>query len=103
MTVSQPLLVAVASVVTFLLVATGCETAPPIQEMSDARQAIAVARGAGAATVAASELDAAERSLKSAELRLEERNYEQARRDALIAHDRAKAALVRTEIDSRVP
>ncbi|MCB1844769.1 MAG: hypothetical protein KDI09_17535, partial [Halioglobus sp.] len=43
-----------------------CETAPPVQEMSDARQAIAVAREAGAEDRAASELRQAEAYLESA-------------------------------------
>ncbi len=46
---------------------SACETAPPVQEMSDARQAIAVAREAGAAERAAFHLKAAEDYLESAE------------------------------------
>jgi F0F1-type ATP synthase membrane subunit b/b' len=76
-----------------LLVAlAGCETAPPVQEMSDARQAIAVAREAGAAEHAADQLEAAESSLERAEERLSARRYLDARREALQAKSKALAA-----------
>jgi hypothetical protein len=80
-----------------LLVAVACETAPPVQEMSDARQAIAVAREAGAADLAAVELKAAEEFLQSAERKLNERNYPQARRDALHAKTKALSAIQLSE------
>ena len=75
----------------FLFVA--CETAPPVQEMSDARQAIAVAKEAGAAELAAFHLKAAEKYLASAEKKLNERAYNQARRDAKQAKMKALDAL----------
>ena len=84
-----------------LLAALGClgacETAPPVQEMSDARQAIAVAREAGAADLAAIHLMAAEKYLASAEQKLSERAYGQARRDAKQAKMKALDALEATE------
>ncbi|MEM9208926.1 MAG: lipoprotein LipL71, partial [Pseudomonadota bacterium] len=49
-----------------LAAGSGCESAPPVQEMSDARQAIAVARDAGAEQIAAAELSEAEALLDSA-------------------------------------
>ena len=70
-----------------------CETAPPVQEMSDARQAIAVAREAGAADLAAFHLRAAEKYLASAEQKLGERAYNPARRDAKQAKMKALDAL----------
>lgn len=70
-----------------------CETTPPVQEMSDARQAIAVAREAGAANGAAFHLRAAERYLASAEQNLGERAYSLARRDAKQAKMKALDAL----------
>ncbi len=76
-----------------LLLAAACETGPPVQEMSDARQAIAVAREAGAADLAAAELKAAEEFLQSAERKLNEHDYPQARRDALHAKTTALSAL----------
>ena len=75
-----------------------CETAAPVQEMSDARQAIAVAREAGAAERAAFHLKAAEDYLASAETKLNERAYSQARRDAKQAKVKALDALKASEI-----
>jgi len=74
-----------------------CETAPPVQEMSDARQAIAVAKEAGAADHAAFHLRAAEKYLASAEQKLGERAYNQARRDAKQAKMKALDALKASE------
>lgn len=82
-----------------LCVVTACETAPPVQEMSDARQAIAVARDAGAADLAAAELAEAERYLQSAEQKLNQQAYREARQDALAAKSRALAALKMSETD----
>jgi len=56
-----------AALVAVVLATSACETAPPVQEMSDARQAIAVAKEAGAAQKAAFHLKAAEDYLESAE------------------------------------
>ena len=75
----------------------GCETAPPVQEMSDARQAIAVAKEAGAADLAAAELAAAEQYLQSAQKKLEESDYREARNDALEAKVKALNALKLSE------
>ena len=83
--------------VTLLLSTTACETAPPVQEMSDARQAIAVAREAGAAETAAFHLKAAEDYLESAEAALNERAYSEARRDAKHAKMKALDALKAAE------
>ncbi len=70
-----------------------CGTGPPVQEMSDARQAIAAAREAGAADRAAEDLLAAEAYLDSAQRSLSERAYGSARRDATLAKERARKAL----------
>ena len=61
--------------------------------MSDARQAIAVAREAGAAEAASAELEAAEASLKNAQQKLNDRDYTEARRAAMDAKAKAQAAL----------
>ena len=74
-----------------------CETAPPVQEMSDARQAIAVAKKAGAADHAAFHLRAAETYLASAQKKLTEQLYGQARRDAKQAKMKALDALKESE------
>jgi hypothetical protein len=86
--------------VCLLTVACGvaaCETAPPVQEMSDARQAIAVAKEAGAEDRAAFHLRAAEKYLASAEQNLGERAYSQARRNAKQAKMKALDALNASE------
>ncbi|MCP5089319.1 MAG: DUF4398 domain-containing protein [Gammaproteobacteria bacterium] len=75
----------------------GCQTAPPVQEMSDARQAISAAKEAGAAEKAAIHLKAAEHYLASAEQRLLERQYSQARYDAKQAKMKALDALKASE------
>jgi hypothetical protein len=77
---------------------SACETAPPVQEMSDARQAIAVAKEAGAADRAAFHLRAAEKYLASAEVKLGEHAYNQARRDAKQAKMKALDALKASEL-----
>ncbi|MDH3533223.1 MAG: DUF4398 domain-containing protein [Gammaproteobacteria bacterium] len=84
-----------------LLVVSGCQTAP-VQEMSDARQAISVAREAGAAQNAADDFNAAVNYLQSAERYLNEQQYSNARRDALQAKLKALDALRRTEASSEV-
>lgn len=83
-------------VVAFLF-AAGCGTSPPVQEMSDARQAITAARNAGAEQSAAEDLRMAEAFLDSAQRKLSERAYGQARRDALQAKNKALAALAASE------
>lgn len=65
--------------------------------MSDARQAIAVAREAGAADLAAFHLQAAEKYLASAEQSLGRQAYHQARRDANHAKMKALDALKAAE------
>jgi len=80
-----------------MLFAAGCETAPPVQEMSDARQAIAVAKEAGAADKAAIHLKAAESYLQKAQQELNDRRYSQARYDAKQAKMKALDALKATE------
>ena len=90
------LLICSAFALTLLAVAA-CETAPPVQEMSDARQAIAVAKEAGAEDLAAAELAEAERYLESAEKKLEEHEYREARSDALEAKVKALNALKMSE------
>jgi hypothetical protein len=80
-----------------LLLVGGCETAPPVQEMSDARQAIDVAREAGAEAHAASELNEALRLLEAAEHELDVEEYARARRSAVQAKSKALEARARSE------
>ena len=70
-----------------------CETAPPVQEMSDARQAISIAKEAGAGTVAPEELEQAEKLLVDAQRNLADRAYTQAKRNATQAKQKALEAL----------
>ncbi len=80
-----------------LLAAGGCETAPPVQEMSDARQAIEVARQAGAEAHAGPELTEALHFLESAEHDLDVEEYARARRSALQAKSKALEARALSE------
>lgn len=61
----------------------------PVQEMSDARQAVEAARQANAQTHAPEELQAAENLLQRAEEALTEGYYRQAREDAEAARELA--------------
>ena len=85
-------------VVVLLFAVAGCVASPPVQEMSDARQAIAVAKDAGAAELATEELNEAIAYLESAQKKLSERAYSPARHDAILAKDKALDALARAEI-----
>jgi len=87
--------------IALLAVLAACETGPPVQEMSDARQAIAVARDAGAGERAADDLRQAEAYLDSAEKLLAERSYSRARSDAMQAKEKALTALAVAERDQR--
>lgn len=71
---------------------TACVSAP-VQEMSDARQAIKAARDAGAERLAPHELGEARALLQQAESSLQRRAYREARRNAIAAHDKAAEAL----------
>ena len=84
-----------------LLSLSACETTPPAQEMSDARQAIAVAREAGAAEYAAFHLKAAEDYLENARLALNNGEYAVARRNA--KHAKMKALDALHEAESSTP
>jgi hypothetical protein len=88
-------LISTVAVALFAMVA-GCESMP-VQEMSDARQAIMAARDAGAEQYASEQLLAAEASLHSAEEYLNRRNYGVARREAVEAKSLAIQALHRSE------
>jgi outer membrane murein-binding lipoprotein Lpp len=85
--------VTVAAVALFACWLAGCATSPPIQEMSDARQAIAAAEQARAAELAPQTLSEARRYLTQAEERIREGNYGIARSDAIRAKTRAIYAL----------
>jgi len=80
----------------FSLMLSACATVPPVQEMSDARQALDAARTAGAEAHASKDLESAEALLQNAEHALQEGDYKQARKDAEAAQARAVAAQDKT-------
>lgn len=65
----------------------------PVQEMSNARQAIKAARAAGAAEAAPHILTEAQVLLEHAEASLQKRDFRDARRSALSARSKAAEAL----------
>lgn len=69
-----------------------CASAP-VQEMSNARQAIDAARAAGAAKIAPQTLTEAQTLLEAAEASLQQRSYREARRNAVSARSKAAEAL----------
>ena len=75
----------------------------PVQEMSNARQAIKAARDAtGRSSAAPASLLEAETLLNRAEGNLQKRAYKQARRDAIAARGKAAEALSSTRtVDDR--
>jgi len=72
-----------------ILALAACATAPPVQEMSDARQAIRAAEAVGAAQRSPDQLLAAHNLLRKAQMRLEAGDYDVARRHALDARQEA--------------
>lgn len=74
-----------------ILLLAGCAGAP-VQEMSDARQAVEAALQVGAGSRAPAEMKAAEALLQQAEKSLAERQFRQAREQAQKARDQALIA-----------
>ena len=72
--------------------ALGCSGAP-VQEMSNARQAIRAARDAGAERAAPQILTEAQALLEQAEASLQKRSYREAKRNAVSARSKAAEAL----------
>jgi outer membrane murein-binding lipoprotein Lpp len=70
----------------------GCAGAP-VQEMSDARQAIAAARAAGATPATSPDFYAAEAAIARAETHLQAQEFTRARLAAIEAKSHAAAAL----------
>jgi outer membrane murein-binding lipoprotein Lpp len=71
----------------------GCPSGPPVQELSDARQAIAAASTAGATPSSSPDLYAAQAAIARAQSHLEAREYVRARLAAQEAKRHATAAL----------
>lgn len=79
----------------FLLLGLGLSACAgaPVQEMSNARQAIKAARDAGAAQIVPQTLNEAQALLERAESSLRRRAYRDARRAAIAARGKASEAL----------
>jgi outer membrane murein-binding lipoprotein Lpp len=75
----------------------GCSSGPPVQQMSDARQAIAAARGAGVTEANSPDLYAAQAAIVRAQKHLELQEYTRARLAADQAKRHAAAALASAE------
>jgi hypothetical protein len=75
------------------LVLAACVTSPPVQEMSDARQAIMAAEQATAGRAASDTLADARRFLEEAEQQIQQQLYGAARMNAVRAKNRALLAL----------
>ncbi|MFK7887802.1 MAG: hypothetical protein AB8G16_13160 [Gammaproteobacteria bacterium] len=85
-----------------LLLLGGCvRTAPPVQEMSDARQAVAAAREAGADRLAPQVFRRSLSLLGSAENTLARRRYKQARDQALASRRLAIEAMQKASTQAR--
>ncbi len=83
---------AVFLTLSLLLLGAGCASTPPIQEMSDARQAVQAAREVHAERYAPISLSEAERLLEEATRQLRAKNYRKAREKALAAKKMALKA-----------
>jgi hypothetical protein len=81
--------------------AVGCVTSPPVQEMSDARQAISAAEQADAGRLAPVPLGDARRFLAQAEEQLRQEAYGPARTNAVRAKNRALQALEASQAAGR--
>ena len=71
----------------------GACASAPVQEMSDARQAIRAAQNAGASQKASGKLESAQALLSAAEKSLQKRLYRAAKRDAVAARNEAVEAM----------
>lgn len=77
----------------FTSLISSCATAPPTQEMSDARQSVEAAESVGAEKHAPVALDSAQQLLSKAEDDLQAGDYEEAQREALAAREAAHQAV----------
>ena len=80
------------SLLLYLVLLTGCVFAAPVQEMSDARQAIRSAEEAGASQFSPEKLGTAQSLLQQAQRWLDQKAYGNARQYALDARDEAIVA-----------
>jgi hypothetical protein len=75
----------------------GCSSGPPVQEMSDARQAIVAAQAAGATRTTSPEYAAAQAAISRAEAHLQAQEYTRARLAAVQAKHHAAEALAEAQ------
>ena len=90
-----------ALIILLTLMVASCSVAPPVQEMSDARQAIAAAEDSDAERLAPEPLGEARELLEQAEIQLRDRTYGLARTNAIRARDRAVEALQTSQTAAR--
>jgi Domain of unknown function (DUF4398) len=81
----------------------GCVASPPVQEMSDARQAIAAAQTAGATAATSLEIQSAQLAIERAEGHIQAHEYTRARLAAQAAKRHAAAALAVIRHDDPPP
>ena len=84
-----------------LMVGSCAAVPPPVQEMSDARQAIAAAEDSDAVRLAPVPLSEARRFLEQAETQLRNHTYDLARTNAIRARSRAVEALQASQTAER--
>jgi Na+-transporting methylmalonyl-CoA/oxaloacetate decarboxylase gamma subunit len=84
------------AVLSFLAFLVACAGAP-VQEMSDARQAIQAARAAGAPTRAPDDFSAAQAAIQRAESHLQQHEYSSAKMAAIEAKHDASVALAQAQ------
>ena len=85
------------AVLTSLLAGLVACASAPVQEMSDARQAIAAARAAGATARAPDDFQAAQAAMTRAESHLQLHEYSRARVEAVEAKRDATAAIAHSQ------
>lgn len=101
-TVTRPEALRGAGLVLLMLLLGACATAP-VQEMSDARQAVMAAEQAGAEEHAPESLNQARNLLARAQQNLKVRNFDDARGEALRAKEQAMQALRESQVAQRRP
>ncbi len=101
-TVTRPEALRGAGLVLLMLLLGACATAP-VQEMSDARQAVMAAEQASAEEHAPESLNQARNLLARAQQNLKVRNFEDARDEALRAKEQAMQALRESQVAQRRP
>lgn len=92
----RAILYALALLVGAVLMLSGCATTPPVQEMSDARQALRAAEEARAPDLAGDTYQRSRELLEQAETRLQQGEYRSARYKAKEAKRLAIEARIRS-------